>query len=283
LLTLPVSLAQAFRLLGEERPDVVIGVGGYASGPIGATAWLRRIPVVIVEPNSYAGLANRLLGRIAKKIVLSFPAEDRQGFFARLKKVNVGPLVRRGIEAGDRTKALRQFGLEPGKFTVFVMGGSGGAHAVNMAMKDAAKLLKTEHPLQILHQTGAKDVDSVKKGYQEAGVPATVLSYISDMAGAYAAADLVVSRSGATTVAELGVCGKQAVLIPYPYAADNHQEHNARSLANRGNVEVIVQKDLTPERLAAVIQARASSARGDAVPMRATAAEEIARLCKDYV
>ena len=283
LVSLPVSLAQALNLLGTERPDVVIGVGGYASGPVGAAAWLRGVPLVIVEPNSYAGLANRLLGRIAKKVVLSFPAEDRQNFFPQRKKVTVGPLVRRGIEAGDRTDALRRFNLDPGKFTLFVMGGSGGAHAINMAMKDAANLLKNVPLLQVLHQTGEKDVDTVLKGYQDAGVPAAVLPYITDMAGAYAAADLVVSRSGATTVAELAVCGKQAVLIPYPHAADNHQEFNARSLAGRGNAEVIVQKDLTPELLSTLIQARVSAGSKGAAPLPATAAQEIVRFCKDHV
>ena len=134
------------------------------------------------------------------------------------------------------------------------MGGSGGAHAINMTMKEAAQELKDVPDLQVLHQTGEKDVSDVKDGYGQAGVKAVVLPYIHDMAGAYAAADLVVSRSGATTVAELAACGKRAVLVPYPYAADNHQEYNARSLAERGGGEVIVQKDLTPTRLAAAIR-----------------------------
>ncbi len=134
------------------------------------------------------------------------------------------------------------------------MGGSGGAHAINMAMKLAAVHLKDVRDLQVLHQTGEKDVAEVAAGYREAGVKAVVLPYIHDMAGAYAAADLVVSRSGATTVAELAVCGKRAVLVPFPFAADNHQEYNARTLAARGMAEVILQKDLTPETLAGVIK-----------------------------
>ncbi len=283
LIALPRSLLQAFALLGEASPDVVIGVGGYASGPVGVAAGLRRIPLLIVEPNSHAGLANRLLGRIARKIVLSFPAEDRQGFFAERKKVKVGPLVRRGIDEGNREDALRAFGLDPARRTIFVMGGSGGAHAINMAMKDAAGLLAAAGPVQVLHQTGEKDADAVKAGYAAARLPATVLPYITDMAAAYAAADLVVARSGATTIAELAVCGKQAVLIPYPYAADNHQEYNARSLAARGRAEVIVQKDLTPELLARRVGDRLVGEAGTAVPMKATAAGEIVRFCKDYV
>lgn len=281
LASLPRGLYQAFTLLGKERPDVVLGVGGYASGPVGVAAWLRRIPLVIVEPNSYAGLANRILGRIARKTVLSFPAEDRQNFFPSRKKLLVGPLVRRGIETGDKTTALRSFGFAQDRFTVFVMGGSGGAHAINMAMKDAAKLLKGG--IQILHQTGEKDVEIVRTAYREAGIPATVMPYITEMAAAYAAADLVISRSGATTIAELAVCGKRAVLIPFPYAADNHQEFNARALAARGNAEVIVQKDLTPEGLARLIQQHAARGTTATTPQPATAAQEIARLCKNYV
>jgi UDP-N-acetylglucosamine--N-acetylmuramyl-(pentapeptide) pyrophosphoryl-undecaprenol N-acetylglucosamine transferase len=123
----------------------------------------------------------------------------------------------------------------------------------------------------------------VKDGYQRAGVKAAVLPYIHDMAGAYAAADLVVSRAGATTVAELAVCGKRAVLVPYPFAADNHQEHNARSLAERGGGEVIVQKDLTPSKLAAVIQRYTRGEGGTTSPLPSTAAEEIVRACKHHV
>lgn len=284
VLTLPRSVVQSAGILRQERPDVVIGVGGYASGPVALAAWLLRIPLVIVEPNSYAGLANRAAGRLAAKIFVCFPGRDAQGFFPAKKKVLTGPLVRKGITAGSRDQALAAFGLEPHRFTLFVMGGSGGAHAINMAMKDAAPELRSAADLQVLHQTGGKDAEEVKAGYRAAGVKAAVLPYIHDMAGAYAAADLVVSRSGATTVAELAVCGKRAVLVPYPFAADNHQEHNARSLAERGGAEVIVQKDLTAGRLAAIIRAAAAKGRMQAAAaMAGTAAEEIARSCRDYV
>jgi len=283
LVMLPRSLSQSVALLRRERPDAVVGVGGYASGPVALAAWLFRVPLVIVEPNSYAGLANRVLGRFAKKVFVCFPGRDLQGFFPEKKKVLAGPLVRKGITGGDRGRALAAFGLEPDRFTVFVMGGSGGAHAINMAMKEAAPELKGVPGLQVLHQTGEKDAEDVKQGYQRAGMKAAVLPYIHDMAGAYAAADLVVSRSGATTVAELAVCGKRSVLIPYPFAADNHQEHNAQSLAQRGGGEVIVQKDLTPQKLASVIQRYARGEGGTTAPLASTAAEEIVRACKECV
>jgi UDP-N-acetylglucosamine--N-acetylmuramyl-(pentapeptide) pyrophosphoryl-undecaprenol N-acetylglucosamine transferase len=283
LATLPKSVLQSRRILREVRPDMVIGVGGYSSGPVGLAAWTAGIPLFIVEPNSYAGLANRVIGRVADKVVLCFPGTDRLHFFSQKKIYVTGPLVRKGIERGDREGALRSFGLESGNFTVFVMGGSGGAHAINVAMKKAAPLLKELQKLQMLHQTGEKDVADVAAGYREAGVKASVLPYIHDMAGAYAAADLVISRSGATTVAELAVCGKRAVLIPFPYAADNHQEYNARTLAARGGADVIIQKDLTPEMLASLIRTYAGGKTAGASPMTDTAAEEIAGICKDYV
>ena len=282
---LPMSVLQSFTVLREAGPDVVIGVGGYSSGPMGLAALGLRVPLFIVEPNSYAGLANRNLGKLANKVILCFPGTGAQKFFAPGKTVRLGPLVRQGIEKGDRDKAIAGFGLEPGRFTVFVMGGSGGAHAINAAMKQAAVYLKDIPGLQVLHQTGDKDVAEVAAGYREAGVTAVVLPYIHDMAGAYAAADLVVGRSGATTVAELAVCGKRAVLVPFPFAADNHQEFNATSLAARGAAEVIIQKDLTPEKLATIIRKyrAAGSGAASAAPMENTAAAEIVRICKDYV
>lgn len=283
LLALPSGLVQSARLLREEKPDVVIGVGGYASAPVGLAAWLRRVPLAVIEPNSYAGLANRLLGRLASKVVLPFPGANRQGFFSKQKVVETGPLVRSGIESGNREKALGNFGLEGGRFTVFVFGGSGGAHAINMTMKDAAPRLKEIPDLQVLHQTGEKDVADVRTAYHDAGVRAVVLPYVYDMAGAYAAADLVVSRSGATTVAELAVCGKRALLVPFPFAADNHQEYNARALAARGNAEVIIQKDLTPDRLVSAIEKAIIPERGGVRPLGAGAAAEIVRLCRQYV
>lgn len=281
---LPLGLIQSLRLLRKIRPDVVIGIGGYSSGPVALAAWSLRIPLLIVEPNSYAGLANRKLGKLANKVILCFPGTGALQFFPSEKTEKVGPLIRTGIDQGSRENAYGDFGLEPGRFTVFVMGGSGGAHAVNMTMKQAAVYLKDVPNLQILHQTGEKDVNEVAAGYREAGVRAAVFPYIYDMAGAYAAADLVVSRSGATTVAELAVCGRRAVLIPFPFAADNHQEYNARTLAARGAADVVVQKDLTAETLAGLIKKYAGSGQGAAVErMDNGAAGEIVRICKTYV
>jgi UDP-N-acetylglucosamine--N-acetylmuramyl-(pentapeptide) pyrophosphoryl-undecaprenol N-acetylglucosamine transferase len=285
MVLMPISVLQSLRLLRMSRPDVVIGVGGYASGPVGLAALGLRIPLMIVEPNSYAGLANRNLGKLADKVVLCFPGTGAQKFFPREKTVSLGPLVRTGIERGDRNTALAGFGLDPERYTVFVMGGSSGAHAINMAMRGAAVYLHDILDLQLLHQTGEKDVVEVAAAYRDAGVKAVVLPYIHDMAGAYAAADLVIGRSGATTVAELAVCGKHAVLIPFPFAADNHQEYNAMTLAAQGMAEVVIQRDLTPSLLAGVIRKyRGPGAKAmKTAPMQNTAAAEIARICKNYV
>jgi len=283
IVTLPRGVYQSLRLLREVRPDAVIGIGGYASAPMGLSAWLLRVPLIIVEPNSYPGLANRMLGRLANTVILCFPGTNQKGFFTEKKTVCTGPLVRKGIDQGNTDKALKEFGLDAGKFTVLVFGGSGGAHAINMTMKQAAQGFKDSPAIQVLHQTGEKDVEEVKAGYREAGVTAHVLPYIYDMAGAYAAADLVVSRSGATTVAELAVCGKPALLIPFPFAADNHQEYNARTLASRGMAEVIVQKDLRPDVLAAMIRKYAERGRTPASRMESGAAQEIVRICRTYV
>jgi UDP-N-acetylglucosamine--N-acetylmuramyl-(pentapeptide) pyrophosphoryl-undecaprenol N-acetylglucosamine transferase len=284
LITLPQGVLQSLTLLRKYRPDVVIGIGGYASGPVALAALVLKTPLLIIEPNSYPGLANRKLGRYASRVILCFPGTGAQGFFPSEKTVTLGPLVRKGIDRAERRKAIGDFGLRPARYTVFIMGGSGGAHAINMAMKQAALRLQQVPGLQILHQTGEKDVADVEAGYKQAGMSAVVLPYIHDMAGAYAAADLVVSRSGATTVAELAVCGRRSVLIPFPFAADNHQEYNASMLAARGAAEIIVQKNLTPELLAATIAKYAKQEDQQVIPpMRNTAAEEIAAICKEYV
>ncbi|MFA5072701.1 MAG: undecaprenyldiphospho-muramoylpentapeptide beta-N-acetylglucosaminyltransferase [Nitrospirota bacterium] len=281
---LPAGFIRSFQLLQEERPDIVIGVGGYASAPLGAAAGILRFPLIVVEPNSYPGLANKILGRTAVSVALCFPGTAAKDFFPPEKTVLLGPLVRKGIDQGDRTKACERFGFDPNGFTLLVMGGSGGAHAINMAMKQAAQKLTRIRNLQVLHATGEHDAPDVLTGYRLAGLKATVLPYIHAMEDAYAVADLVIARSGATTVAELAVCGKRAILIPFPYAADNHQEYNARTLASRGSGEVLLQKDLTPDLLAEVIKKHAEHPNAPVgVRMASTAAEEIVRICNDHV
>lgn len=235
------SLRQSLRILDKYRPDVVVGVGGYASGPVLLAAKWRRIPTLIHEQNAYPGLTNRLLGGWVDRVCLSFSESDCA--FHRGRTVLTGNPLRPGME--DCPPPL---GSEP---TLLVFGGSRGAKAINDAMLAALPLLQPLQPLRIVHQTGAEDLERVRQGYQSAGwEKADILPFIEDMASAYAQAHLVVCRAGATTLAELTACGRPAILIPYPYAAADHQSANARALARKGAGLLLAQSELSGERLA---------------------------------
>ena len=246
---LPLTFVEACYHLLRFRPDVVCGVGGYVTGPVVAAAWLMGKPTVIHEQNSVPGLANRQLGKIVGRVCLSLP--DCQSYFPAEKTVLTGNPVRsRIIEAGAGGE------MRDKKKTLLVLGGSQGARAINellVAVFSAADPALLE--LAIIHQTGAADEETVKNGYQALGVQAEVCSFFDDMSSLYRRADLVVSRAGATTLAELAVVGKPAILIPYPHAADNHQEQNAQRFADQGAALLLSQGDLTAERLATEIKA----------------------------
>lgn len=240
---LPAALAAGWRILGEFRADVVLGVGGYASFPLVAAAWLRRVPAVLLEQNARPGLANRVLGHLARRICTTFEAAN--AYFPRGRVVRTGNPVR----AFPAPPSARRAG-----FTLLVFGGSQGAHRLNLAMADAAAALFAAIPdLRIVHQTGAADREAVAARYAALGVAAEARAFIDDMGAAYHGADLVVCRSGATTVAELTVLGKPAVLVPYPFAADDHQRANAEVLAERGAAVVLLDRDCGGERLAALV------------------------------
>ncbi len=255
LFRLPRAWWQARKILKRFRPDAVIGVGGYASGPLVFTAWLRRIPTAICEQNSIPGLTNKLLGRVVRSVFLSF--DESRRFFKPKKTVMSGNPVRRGIvqkllsAAPDLTNE-RSFIKSEGDATVHVLvsGGSQGAIAVNELASQALSALAKHAKLAIVHQTGDKDLEPTAARYREAGVAAECHAFIKDMASAYQRADLIVGRAGATTVAELAIAGKPAVLIPYPFAADNHQELNAREMADKGAALMFRQAELTADKLA---------------------------------
>lgn len=242
---LPGSLRQARRIISDFRPDVIIGVGGYASVPVLLAARLSGVPYLIHEQNAWPGLANRLLGRWAKRICLSF-AEARQAF-RHAPLVVTGNPVRAAMENCPE--------LPDGDPQLLVFGGSHGARAINRAMVAALPQLESwRDTLHIVHQAGANEVDVVRAGYQEAGWPAVeVQPFITDMASAYARASLVICRAGATTLAELTACGRPALLIPYPYAANNHQVANAAALASKGAAIMIEEHDLQPAELGTLI------------------------------
>lgn len=242
-LKIPVALFQAAGILGEMRADLVVGVGGYAAGPVAIAAWFKRIPVVICEQNTLPGITNRLLFPVARRIYLSFEA-TRGRIDPEKRRVSGNP-VRQSILESEDVEVQEKRG-----FTIFVIGGSQGAHAINMAFVAALPHLKKKERIRIVHQTGAADRDRVARAYADAGIDAEVKAFFHDMASRYRRADLVVCRAGATTVAELTALGKTALFVPYPYAADNHQEFNARALVDAGAAQMVVERDLSGAELA---------------------------------
>jgi UDP-N-acetylglucosamine--N-acetylmuramyl-(pentapeptide) pyrophosphoryl-undecaprenol N-acetylglucosamine transferase len=282
LFRLPVALAQSLAIIRGFRPDVVLGVGGYSSGPVVVAARLMRLPCAVQEQNAMPGLTNRLLGRLVQAAFVSFP--DTQSFFPRGKARLAGTPVRRALLEGKAP------GKETGKLGLFIFGGSQGAHSINVAAAGMLPHLEDmKSNLEIIHQTGEQDLAEVSAAYEARSFQARVLPFIHDMASAYGAADLVVCRAGATTLAELAALGKPSLLIPYPHAVGNHQELNARAFEQAGAAEVILNRDLEPGRLAGRIRAlledggsraqMAAAARGLARPEAArTIAEELGRL-----
>lgn len=276
---LPAAVVRAWRILGAFRAQVVVGVGGYASFPVVFAAWLRGVPTVLLEQNARPGLANRVLGRLARRVCTMFP--EAQDYFPAGKVVLTGNPVR----------PLAAVPAQHTGFTLLVFGGSQGAHRINEALRAAAGPLREAIPgLRVIHQTGAADRDAVAERYAELGVEADVRPFIDDMGWAYGQADLVVCRAGATTVAELTVLGKAAILIPYPFAADDHQRANASVLAGRGAGMMILDRELTGARLAAAVtdlardrtrlEAMAAAARGLGKP---DAASQVVRVCREIV
>jgi UDP-N-acetylglucosamine--N-acetylmuramyl-(pentapeptide) pyrophosphoryl-undecaprenol N-acetylglucosamine transferase len=245
LFRLPRALLQARRIVKHFRPDAVIGVGGYASGPVVLAAKLAGIPTAICEQNSIPGLTNKILGRLVRAVFLSF--DESRRFFKPKKIVMAGNPVRRALVQ----KLLAAPAATPGDTVhVLVSGGSQGAVAVNELASQALIALAKDHKLAITHQTGEKDLEATAARYRDAGVTADCRAFIKDMAATYHEADLIIGRAGATTVAELAIAGKPAVFIPYPFAADNHQELNAREMATKGAALMFRQADLTAEKLA---------------------------------
>ncbi|HTO91239.1 MAG TPA: undecaprenyldiphospho-muramoylpentapeptide beta-N-acetylglucosaminyltransferase [Candidatus Sulfotelmatobacter sp.] len=244
-----VAVPQALVVMLAERPNVVLGTGGYVSGPVSLAAWLLRKPLLLQEQNSVPGLANRWLARLADEVHLSFV--EARSYFARKDNLKVsGNPVRGHILSGDRATAIAEFGLTAGKPTVFVFGGSRGAHRINEAALDAMRRLKGRVDVQFILQTGRDDFDWATGVVRDEQLPAKVLPFLQRIHMAYAAADLVVCRSGAMTLAEIAVCGTPAILVPYPHAAHNHQVINAANLVDRGAAAMILDRELTGERLA---------------------------------
>lgn len=244
LFMLPMAIFRSAQILRAYRPDVVVGVGGYASGPVVLAAWLMRIPTAVQEQNALPGLTNKLLGRIVDVVFTCFPEAAR--FFPRKKVQMLGNPIRKALmENFLRNSAPHE------KFNLLVFGGSQGAHIINEKMIEAVPHLEpVRDRLTILHQTGSREAEKVREGYAAQNADAEVVDFIGDMSRAYQNADAIVCRAGATTLAEITVCRRAAILIPFARAADNHQEVNARSLVDAGAAVMITEAELTGERLA---------------------------------
>jgi UDP-N-acetylglucosamine--N-acetylmuramyl-(pentapeptide) pyrophosphoryl-undecaprenol N-acetylglucosamine transferase len=247
LALLPKSVWQAVHILRSQHTDLVIGTGGYFSPPVIVAAWLLNIPRVLLEPNAMPGLANRVLGPLADRIFLAF--DSAIPFFPSSKVKVIGTPIRQAF-------VLENPPEPPQKLShLLIFGGSQGARAINSAMLEAGKSSATlRQRMTVTHQTGADDCERVKAGYAQLGMRVAVHPFLFDMPQELAKADLIVCRAGASTLAELSAYGKVAILIPFPHATHNHQEKNARAVEAAGAARVLLQAELTGERLAKEIE-----------------------------
>jgi len=283
-LLLPAALLIAFwqsaAAILRHRPDVVLGMGGYAAFPGGMMAALLGKPLVIHEQNAVQGLANRVLAGVADRVLAAFP----DAFSGRVDVIWSGNPVRADIVRLAPPEV--RFANRSGPLRVFIVGGSLGAKALNETVPQALALLAAEERPLVAHQAGEAHVEALRRTYREAGVDAEVLAFIDDMAARYGEADLIISRAGATTVTELAVAGVGSILIPFPYAVDDHQTRNARYLADRGAALLVPQTELSPQSLATILReltraklvemARAARALG-----KPDAAQKVAALCME--
>ncbi len=245
------GLAGANSLISELKPDLVIGTGGYVCGPVVLLAALRGIPTAIQEQNAMPGVTNKILARFVKKVFLGYHEAEKY-FTGKSQKVYTGNPIRSEILSNKRSEGVEFFGLDPEKKTILVSGGSRGAQSINKAMLYVEEALSGRHDVQVLHATGEANYEAYmqelnKKGSVDSNI--IVKPYLHDMPMALAAADLAVFRAGAIGLAELTAKGIPSVLVPYPYATANHQEFNARAVEAAGAARVILDKDLTGEKL----------------------------------
>lgn len=244
ILLLPLTLFQSFQILLSYKPDAALGVGGFASGPVILIASLLRIPTAIQEQNVTPGITNKILGKVVDRVFVSF-SQSAQYFPSKKVMVTGNPVREEIVNQAVGESELRKDLLEPGKVTVLVFGGSQGARAINRAIVDFLRANPTfRDKINLIHQTGTADYQWVHDEYAQMGFKAIVMSFIYKMAEAYSAADIVICRAGAGTVFELLAAGKASVLIPYPYAAGDHQTYNAMVLAEKGAAVMVRQSEI---------------------------------------
>jgi UDP-N-acetylglucosamine--N-acetylmuramyl-(pentapeptide) pyrophosphoryl-undecaprenol N-acetylglucosamine transferase len=227
---IPKGLFESMLILKDFRPNLVVGVGSYSSGPVVLGAWLMGIKIVLHEQNILPGITNRILSYLADRIYISF--KDTQADFDPQKVRFTGNPVRNEILCFAMEESEISGSVQGKLFTILIIGGSQGAHSINIAVMDALKFLKEKDIFFFIHQTGANDEEEVKNAYRKEGIAGTVKAFFNDMGQQYSNADLIICRAGATTVAELTAIGKGALLIPYPFAADDHQVLNAKTLSD---------------------------------------------------
>ncbi len=258
VLKLVPGFFESIKVIKAFKPEIVIGVGGYASAPLLLAARFSGVWTAVHEQNALPGLTNRMLGKVVERVFITFP--DSASFFPEGKVVVSGNPLRKEIVEGlqgsgvSTLKGIKGQGSEGKKPTILIFGGSAGAHRLNMATLEMIGQINDPDRWKIIHQTGEKDYKEVMEGYIEADWQADVRPFIFDMAAAYSGADLIICRAGATTVTELAAAGKPAILIPYPFAADDHQRVNAESLVKAGGAVMLLEKELTGERLATEVE-----------------------------
>lgn len=248
------GIMQAWSVLGKFKPHVVVGTGGFVCGPVVLAASLRGFPIVLHEQNAWPGLTNRYLSGLAQAVCLTFPEASQ--YLSRKDHLHItGMPVREEICSVSRQESAKKLNLNPGVFSVLVVGGSRGAKSINKAVVMLAKEIQGRSGIKLLHVTGQAGYKEVLAWMAEAGITLsekgniTIVPYIYQMGNALASADLVVSRAGAAFISELLVCGRPSILVPYPHAAENHQEYNARVLEKGKAAVVILDKELDGNRL----------------------------------
>jgi UDP-N-acetylglucosamine--N-acetylmuramyl-(pentapeptide) pyrophosphoryl-undecaprenol N-acetylglucosamine transferase len=279
-LMLIAALGNSIKVLRSVRARLVLGMGGYAAGPGGVAAWLMRIPLFIHEQNAVPGFTNRILSRLAGKVMEAFPGS----FDPRVGAVHAGNPVRE--EIGALPDPETRLAHRAGPIRLLVLGGSQGARAINRVLPEALAALPSTEMVEVRHQAGAMHLQETLSLYAGAGVRVAPEAFIEDMASAYAWADLVICRAGAMTVCEVAAAGVAAVLVPFPYAVDDHQTRNARFLSDAGAALLVPEADLTPAALCELLLefasarerllAMASSARRLSVP---DAADRVTEWC----
>lgn len=241
LLQLPLSVLRVMRIISRRKPAGVFSMGGYVAGPVVIAARLKGLPVVVMEPNAIPGMTNRQMGRFVSRAMINFPETAK--FFPAGRSELTGMPVRADFFQLLATR-------HGGPFTVLITGGSQGSRTLNNAARDSWPLFRNSGlAVRFIHQTGTAHYEELAREFQETGLTGEVTAFINDMPAAFAAADIVVCRSGASTVSELAAAGKPSILVPFPFAADNHQQRNAEALAEIGAARLVLDSEMTGQRL----------------------------------